>query len=100
MHVDITIQKLIWDEWNIEHIARHSVLPSEVEEICQVNSQTEYAQKGRMRITGLTKKGRLISTFLDPEEQNGVYYPVTARDASKKERISFQEWNKGGVKIK
>lgn len=29
------IRKLIWDEWNIEHIARHHVSPEEVEQICK-----------------------------------------------------------------
>jgi hypothetical protein len=28
------IQKLIWDEWNISHIARHDVSPEEVEQVC------------------------------------------------------------------
>lgn len=28
----IKIDKLIWEEWNINHIARHEVVPAEVEE--------------------------------------------------------------------
>lgn len=90
------IEKLIWDEWNIAHISRHDVIPDEVEEVCQIHSQVERANKGRIRITGLTKKGRIISVFLDPETQNGVYYPVSARDASKKERLSYKIWTRGG----
>lgn len=90
------IKKLIWDEWNTIHIARHDVIPDEVEEICQTNSQTEVANKGRIRITGLTKKGRVISAFLDPEPEVCIYYPVSARDASKKERKNYEIWSKGG----
>ncbi len=90
----IAIKKLVWDEWNVAHIARHKVIPDEVEEICQANSQTEVADKGRIRITGLTKKGRIISAFLDPEPEDGVYYLVSARDANKKERKSYKVWNR------
>lgn len=97
--MSVVIKKLIWDEWNVAHIAHHNVLPGEVEEVCRTNSQTEIANKERVRITGLTKKGRIISTFLDPEPEHGVYYPVSARDASKKERRSYKIWSKGGEKL-
>ena len=92
----IDIKHLIWDDWNVTHIARHGVIPEEVEEVCQLNPQAEDAKKGRLRITGLTQKGRTISAFLDPEPERGVYYPVSARDASKKEREDYKVWSKGG----
>jgi len=92
----IYIKRLIWDDWNVTHIARHDVKPEEVEEVCQANPQTEIAKKGRIRITGLTKTGRAISVFLDPEPEKGVYYPVSARDASKKEREGYKAWREGG----
>ena len=98
IHFTMIIKKLIWEEWNIAHISRHNILPGEVEEICQTSSHTENAEKGRIRITGLTKEERLISAFLDPETDDGIYYPVSARDASKKERRSYKAWNKGGEK--
>jgi uncharacterized DUF497 family protein len=95
----IFIRYLVWDEWNRAHIARHNVTPDEVEEIClTANPQTEDAKKGRIRVTGLTKKGRIISAFLDPEPEKGVYYPVSARDASKPERKSYNEWRKESEK--
>ena len=28
------IDELLWDDWNIEHIAGHGVEPDEVEEAC------------------------------------------------------------------
>jgi uncharacterized DUF497 family protein len=86
------VRELIWDNWNIEHIARHNVLPEEVEDICQTNPQTESANKGRIRVTGVTSKGRIISAFLDPEPKPASYYTVSARDASKKERQSYKDW--------
>ena len=86
----------MWDAWNSAHIARHTVLPEEVEEVCKANPRTEEADKGRIRVTGLTQKGRMLSAFLDPEPEEGVYYPVSARSASKKERKEYRAWSKGG----
>ncbi|HEY7419226.1 MAG TPA: hypothetical protein VH593_28850 [Ktedonobacteraceae bacterium] len=91
----LAIRRLILDAWNVAHIARHAVTPEEVEEICQADPQTEEAKKGRLRVTGDTTTGRIISAFLDPELEAGVYYAVTARDASKKERQAYQEWVNG-----
>lgn len=91
----LVVRQLIWDAWNTAHIARHTVTPDEVEEICQKGPQAEEANKGRFRVTGITSKGRIISAFLDPEPAKGVYYTVTARDASKKERRAYEAWLEG-----
>lgn len=34
---------------------------------------------------------RLIATVLNEQEMNGVYYVITARDMSKKERAFYRE---------
>ena|SRR5579862_9497062 len=95
----LVIHRLLWDTWNTTHIARHNVTPDEVEEICQMEPQAEEANKGRLRVTGITSKGRIISAFLDPEPEEGVYYTVTARDASKKERQAYRAWVNGEEKV-
>ena len=51
------ILHLVWDEWNRDHIAKHGVTPSEVEEVVGA-------------VPGKT----------------GFYYPFSARSASRKER--------------
>ena len=33
----IRVDRLIWDERNVAHIARHKVMPQEVEEVCHNN---------------------------------------------------------------
>ena len=64
----IQIKKLIWDEWNIEHITRH----------------------------GVTKAGRTLAVVLHPKTKD-AYYVVTARIADRKERRIYQtEIQKGG----
>jgi uncharacterized DUF497 family protein len=97
--IEIRINTLIWEDWNVAHLARHDVTPVEVEQICQGSHIVRQGKKGRLLVIGLTKQGRMITAALDPEEKEGVYYPVTARPASKKERRLYQEEqekNKGG----
>lgn len=81
----LSILRLIWDSWNIAHIARHGVTQDEVEEVCHNNPLVQIGKKGRLLIIGLSQDGKMLTVILD-EEHRGVYYPVTARAASKKER--------------
>jgi hypothetical protein len=91
----IDIKRLIWDTTNREHIARHGVTPDEVEEVCHGEYVVLDGHHGRLLVIGLTSKGRALTTVLDPEPEEGVYYPVTARSADKKERRYYQA-EKGG----
>lgn len=93
----IKIQKLLWDTWNIEHIARHDVAPDEVENVCHNDPVVQQGKKGRLLIIGLTKNDRALTVILDPEEQEGIYYPVTAHAASRRERKIYST-EKGGEK--
>lgn len=90
----ILVRRLIWDPVNVAHIARHQVAPDEIEEVCHGEHIQRQAYGGRIMITGLTQAGRMISAVLDPEGE-GVYYPVTARSASRKEGHIYQV-EKGG----
>jgi uncharacterized DUF497 family protein len=92
----ITINKLLWDEWNVAHIARHDVSQIEVEEVCHSDPIVEQGKKGRLLIIGYSLNKRILSIILDPEDQKDVYYPVTARTASKKERKIYEIIKSGG----
>lgn len=92
----IHIRRLVWDGWNIDHIARHKVTPEEAEEVCHSDFLLLEGKKGRLLIIGLTQQGRMLAVVLDPESEAGVYYPVTARSAATKERRLYQKY-KGGV---
>jgi len=82
----VNIRKLLWDAGNISHIARHDVTVDEVEEACQGSPVVQQGKKGRLLIYGTTISERMLTVVLDPEEESGIYYPVTARSSSKKER--------------
>ena len=71
------VRRLIWDSWNIEHIARHDVTTHEVEEVCHGDPFTSATHKGRTRLIGTNQAGRMLTVILDREKQ-GIYYVVTA----------------------
>lgn len=80
----MVIRKLIWDGWNIDHIARHNVEPEEVQEVCSRRNLFERGKDGTYQITGQTESGRYLNIVVVPRG-NG-FYAVTARDADDKER--------------
>jgi uncharacterized DUF497 family protein len=85
------VRRLIWDTWNIAHIARHDVIPDEVEEVCHGQPVTSETYKGRIRVVGPTQARRMLTVILAPTDQQGVYYPITARPADRKERRSYEQ---------
>lgn len=87
----VLVKRLVWDEWNATHILRHDVTLEEVEQVCNSEPVVQKAKKGRYLVYGLTRSGRMITVVLDPEPEEGVYYPVTARPTSKKERKIYRE---------
>jgi uncharacterized DUF497 family protein len=89
------VNKLIWVEGNIPHIARHNVTPDEVEQACQREPITKEAKQGRIMAIGQTQAGRILAIVLAPSEDEGIYFVVTARTADKKERQLFRQ-TKGG----
>ena len=90
------IKRLIWNEWNTAHIARHKITPDEVEEICHGDDVlVQKGHTGRLLIIGLAKVNKMITVIIDPEPEEGVYYVVTARSSSKRERKIYKD-KKGG----
>ena len=91
----IKVKKLIWDSWNVKHIARHHVLTGEVEAVCHgATLILRGQQKGRLLLIGSTEENRMISIVLE-SKGHGVYYPVTAYDSDLKD-IALYKRLKGG----
>ena len=80
----IKISQLIWDEWNTEHIKKHNVTITEVKEAIQNINAHRKGYAGRILLIGRAGK-RTLAIVVAPKE-NSKYYPVTVRDADKKER--------------
>ena len=93
----LAVRRLIWDSWNVAHIARHQVNPNQAEEVCHADPVVQQGNKGRYLVFGPAKSGRLLTVVLDPKGE-GIYYPVTARPASKRERAIYVQ-EKAGDKL-
>lgn len=93
----MTISRLLWPQDRIDHIARHHVIPDEVDEVCYGRSlilrSKSKGDNPAYYILGQTNSGRylfcVIITFPD-----GNGYPVTARDMTKSERQRYIKWLK------
>lgn len=88
--VKLKIKKLIWDEWNTNHIKKHHVAPKEIKQVLKSKAITLKSYKNRFLILGKTKKKRLLTMVLALEKK-GKYYLVTARPMSKKERRYYEK---------
>ncbi len=74
----VFVRKLIWNTWNTNHIARHHVLPEEIEEICHGSPLIlQGQQKKRFVLIGATEGERILTIVLE-SKGHGVYYPITA----------------------
>lgn len=81
----IRVKELIWDEYNSSHITKHSVSIGEVEQVCSGKAIAQPSYSNRISVIGKTKKGHMLTIVL-AEKNKGIYYPITARDTSRKER--------------
>lgn len=91
--VEITF--LLWDEQNIAHIARHGVMPAEVEEVVFLGTAVfveavNPTRPGRIIAFGLTITARPLAVFLDTPTAVGAAYVVTARPMGAKERRTYR----------
>jgi uncharacterized DUF497 family protein len=85
----IVIDRLIWDEKNRAHIARHDVSISEVEEVCHNHPVFISGHSGRLMVIGPSDSGKALFVVLDPKDGKGIWYVVTARSADRKERSLY-----------
>jgi len=80
--------KLLWNEWNIAHIAKHGVSVKEVEEA--VGDRKAIIKKMRKRHSLIGSAwGRIL--FIVLEKQRNGYFVITARDATKAEKKLYRK---------
>lgn len=91
------IRKLIWDAWNIQHIARHHITQDEVEEICHgFHIILRGQKKGRLILIGETEAKRIIGVVIETKGGE-IYYPVTAYETDKQDTTLYKHL-RGGEK--
>lgn len=84
------ICELIWDDFNVNHIARHSVQWDEVEEVIQGKVRVKKGRgERRYYIYGQTDSGRYLTIIAD-DKGRGTFYVVTARDMTRQEKRFYK----------
>ena len=78
------VNKLIWDDWNKNHIRKHGVGIVDVEVACWQKNKAKKSFRERLILTGKTLGGKKIKIVLSPEDkegkryEKGEYYVITA----------------------
>ena len=85
----IKVKLIIFDDYNLGHIAKHKVTKKEVTEAGKNLLYHRRTYKDRYLVIGLSKK-RLITLIVKKIDKT-KYYLVTARDSSRVERIKVNE---------
>jgi uncharacterized DUF497 family protein len=93
--MEVNLTRLLWDEANEAHIARHQVSGQEVSEVV-FGAKTAFAvddshRRGRLVAYGATAAGRYLVVVLDEPTTSGTAYVVTARPMTAKELREYQE---------
>ena len=83
----------IWDEENIQHIARHGVEPFEAEDALMDPQRIRFsAHSGNMGIIGATEEGRRL-VVIYVKKDRGKLRVITARDATDSEARAYRRRN-------
>jgi len=86
----ISIKKVVWDDLNIAHIAKHGVKPSDVD-FAFSDARAVFFKTYSERIIVLGRSGKRLLAVVLSREKEGCYYVVTARDMAKKERTIYRK---------
>ena len=70
--------KLVWDDWNIEHVKKHQVNKEEIEQVYTFKTIKSQTYLNRILILGKTKKGRLLTIVVSQGKQKEQYI-ISAR---------------------
>lgn len=84
------IQGLNWDDENIEHINKHNVSPSEVEDVCYGIHFSRRESKGRYILSGQSTSGRYLNVVLELVN-DAIYRPITAFDMSENYKLRYRK---------
>lgn len=79
-----------WNDWNIEHIAKYSVTPQEVEEACYNQSISRRTKDGLYIIYGQSDAGRYLFIVVS-YKSGGRVYVITARPMTNNEQRYYHK---------
>ncbi len=92
MDAPLDVAELSWDEWNLEHTAKHGVSIAEVAEVVFGDAVARQTYKNRLQVIGPTRDGRMLTIIVGPvPRRSRVYDPFSARPASRQERRYYAD---------
>lgn len=86
------IGSFVWDDGNVEHIAKHKVEPQEVEEVFEPGFYLRKSWSGRYLVLGRTAAGRYLTCVFERGKQPGSIRIITAREMSSGEQKFYRRW--------
>ena len=90
MNTNVRLNSLEWDNYRVEHVARHNEEPDEVQEICDDPRHVARAEgHNRYRLYGQTRDGRYLFVVLE-QISGATYRPITAREMTDGERRGYR----------
>lgn len=86
-----------WDEVNINHLGERGVTDVEVEQVLSERHALvpNRRHKNRTLMVGKTHGGRVIIVSLEPTAHEGIWRPITARDAEPEEQAQLERRFRG-----
>jgi uncharacterized DUF497 family protein len=82
-----------WDDWNVEHIARHRVTPQEAEEVIDDDPLILKSEDGKYLAYGQSYAGRyLLVVFVWKPGQ--IIRVISARDMTRAEKKRYRKRRK------
>ena len=77
------VQELLFDDWNEDHIAQHSVIPEDVEEVCLGDPFVSKTRQRRLRVIGQRPLTLLVPTVtIRTDKQRRLFYEHAAEGIS------------------
>ena len=83
------VERLLWDDENMEHIARHGVNPEEVEDVCFGFHFIRKERDGIYILSGQSATGRYLTVIIEGMGR-GAFRPKTAFDMSENYKRSYR----------
>lgn len=87
----VYVRRLTWNPLNVAHIARHAISTEDVEAVCHGQHVALQTYGWRLLLIGPSRTSRVLTVLLEPEGED-VYFVVTARPASRRERAYYRQW--------
>lgn len=85
---------LIWNDWNVAHIARRGFSEVDVEVVVTGAVRrplVERSREGVLAVWGVGRRGEYLLVVLSPRVA-GAFYPVTVRRMTDRERRRYRRW--------